>query len=149
MPMLNRVARAAVKPLPRMIRPKTHAKLDYFIAGTLFAGAGWLWNRNRRAALAALMCGGAELGLSLLTDYPGGPSGPISFRAHRELEKGLAAMSASMPQLLGFRNDGERKLFSAHAVLTTIISELTEDPDVRQYDARRDRRAHAEGWPAA
>ena len=142
MPILNRVARAAVKPLPRIIRPETHAKLDYFIAGSLFAGAGWLWNRNRRAALAALMCGSAELGLSLLTDYPGGPSGPISFGAHRKIEKGLAAVSATIPQLFGFNNDSERKLFTAHAVLTTIIGELTQPSDAQRYNARRYRGEH-------
>jgi hypothetical protein len=149
MPILNRVARAAVKPLPRIIPTKAHAKLDYFIAGSLFASAGWLWSRNRRAALAALMCGGAELGLNLLTDYPGGPSGPISFSAHREIEKGLAAMSAAMPQLFGFNNQSERKLFSAHAVLTTIISQLTQAPDACPYDARRYRSEPVARGPAA
>src|SRR5690348_9022935 len=102
MPILNSLAKVVAKPLPRMLTPKAHALVDYITAGTFLIGAGLFWHRNKRAALAALICGGSKLGVSLLTDYPGGVTRVIDFRIRREIDSGLAAMIATMPEFLAF-----------------------------------------------
>ena len=126
MPILNKVAQIAVKPFQGTISPKSHAALDYVIIGSLLASAGWFWSRNKRAALAALICGGAQLGLNLLTEYGEGRK-PIGFRTHREIERGLGAMTATMPEFLGFKDSREKTLFQIQGVITTVLAELTDD----------------------
>lgn len=143
MPMLNRIAEAAVKPLPRMISPNAHAILDYAIAGSLLASAAWLWRRNRRASLGALICGGAKLGLSLLTEYPGESNKAISFETHRDLDRGLAVMTASMPEILGFKDEAERKLFLAQGVIATVVGELTQFSETYRRAERNNQRRSA------
>jgi hypothetical protein len=128
MPITNSVAKVVSKPLPRIISPKTHAAMDYITVGAFLMGAGFFWERSKRAALGALICAGAELAVSLLTDYPGGVKKVISFRTHREIDFGLAAMTATMPEFLAFKDDSERKFFLAQGMLITAISELTQFP---------------------
>src|SRR5689334_4364278 len=100
MPILTTAARIAAKPFPKAISPKTHAILDYVTVGAFIVAAGWFWGRSKRAALAALISGGAELAVSLLTDYPGGVKKTISLRTHRDIDIGLGAMTATMPEFL-------------------------------------------------
>jgi hypothetical protein len=57
-----------------MIPPKAHAMLDYVSVGLFLGLAVFFWQRNRRAAVASAICGGAELAVMLLTDYPASPS---------------------------------------------------------------------------
>jgi hypothetical protein len=90
MPVLNSVAKLAMKPIPRMLSPWTHSIADYHVIGAFSASAGWFWKRSKRVALASLICGAAELAVSLLTDYPGGVKKLSSFRAHRDIDLGLA-----------------------------------------------------------
>jgi hypothetical protein len=62
MPILNSVAKAAMKPVPRTLSPKAHSIADYVMVGSFFATGGWFWRRSKRAALASLICGGATRG---------------------------------------------------------------------------------------
>src|SRR5438477_7759382 len=121
MPILNSLTKVVAKPLPRMVSPKAHAVVDYMLMS-----AGYFWQRNKRAALAALICGGAELAVSLLTDYPGGVKKVITFRKHGEIDLGLAAMSATMPEFLAFKDDSEKKFFVAQGALITVATEITQ-----------------------
>lgn len=126
--------------MPRVISPKARAITDHIIAGSLFAAAATLWRHNKRAALGALLCGGAELSISLLTNYPGGSRKGISFQSRREIDAGLATMMATMPEFLAFDEDAERKLFIAYGAAITIVSELTEfpaRPEFQRTGARR------------
>ena len=59
MPILNSLAKVVAKPLPRMVSPEAHAVVDYITIGSFLMSAGYFWQRNKRAALAALICGGA------------------------------------------------------------------------------------------
>ena len=136
MPMLNTITKVAAKPLPRMISPKAHAILDYVIAGTFFATAGWFWRHNKRAAVASLLCGGAKLGVSLLTDYPGGVRKVIHFPARREIDLGIAAMVATMPEFLAFKDEPEKKFFVTQGALITAASQLTHFPEPRRRKER-------------
>lgn len=129
MPMLNRLTKIAVKPLPCIFSPKTRAAADHIIAVSLFAVAAGLWRRNKRAALGALLCGGAELSISLLTNYPGGSRKGINFRSRREIDVGLATIMATMPEFLAFNDDPQRKLFLGYGAAVTLLNELTQFPD--------------------
>ncbi|PYX41575.1 MAG: hypothetical protein DMG81_03360 [Acidobacteria bacterium] len=129
MPTLNSLAKVAVKPIPKVISPKTHSIAGYITAGSLLASAAWLWRRNRRAAVAALVCGGTELVVNLATDYSGRGRKVIPFNARRELDLGLAGILATVPEFLEFRHEPEKNVFLAHGAALTVVSELTQYPD--------------------
>jgi len=129
MPMLNSLVKVVAKPLPRIVSPEARAVVDYIVVGSFLAAAGWFWQRNKRAALAAIICGGADLAVSLLTDYPGGARKLISFRARREIDLGLAAMTATMPEYLAFKDEAEKNFFLAQGAMFIAMSELTRFPD--------------------
>lgn len=128
MPLLNSAARIVAKPFPRAVSPRTHAIIDYMTAGSLFMSALWFWRRSKRASVAALISGGAELAVSLLTDYPGGVKKIITFRKHRDIDFGLGAMTATLPEFLAFKDEPEKKFFLAQGAMITIVSELTSVP---------------------
>ncbi len=126
MAMLNAVAKAITKPMPRMISPKSHAMLDYVTAGVFLAGALFFWKRNKRAAIASLVSGTAVAAMSALTEYPGGVNGVFGLERHRNIEVGLAAMVATMPAFFSFEDEPEKNFFRIQGVLMTAISELTD-----------------------
>ena len=126
MAMLNSLAKAITKPMPRMISPKSHSMLDYVTAGIFLAGAGFFWKRNKRAAIASLVSGTAVAAVSALTEYPGGVNGVFGLERHRNIEIGLAAMVATMPAFFSFEDEPEKNFFRIQGVLMTCISELTD-----------------------
>jgi hypothetical protein len=126
MAIFNTAAKLALKPVPRFISPKGHAIIDYMTIGSFFMSAAWFWSRSKRAALAAAICGGADLAISLLTDYPGGMKKAIPFRIHGDIDLGLATMTAAMPEFLAFEDDHEKKFFPAQGAMITAVRELTK-----------------------
>lgn len=130
MAVLNSLTKIVAKPIPRIVSRKTHAMVDYANVGLFLGTAALFWRRNRRAAMASLICGGAELALVLLTDYPGGVNKVISFSTHRELDYSLAAMAASMPESLAFEGHDETKFFRVQGALITLLGELTQNSGV-------------------
>jgi hypothetical protein len=98
------------------------------MVGAFFASAGWFWRHNKRAAVASLLCGSAKLAVSLLTDYPGGVRKVIDFDTRREIDLGLAAMVATMPEFLAFKDEPQKKFFLAQGALIAASSELTKFP---------------------
>ena len=141
MPIFNRLAKVAVKPLPKILSPKAHAMVDYIIVGTFILSAGAFWRRSKRAAIASLLCAGTELAVSLLTDYPGGIHKILSFETHGEIDLGLAAMTATMPEFLAFGDDAEKKLFLLQGAAITVASELTQFPEKSRHHRRERLRA--------
>jgi hypothetical protein len=141
MAMFNNLVKMAVKPLPRMVTPNSHAVVDMMIAGAFLATAGLFWRRNRRAAAASLLCGGAQLGVSLLTDYAGGDRKPIKFSTRRKLDLGLAAMTAAMPEFLNFKHQPERRFFITQGMVITVTNELTRFPEARESERKGWRQA--------
>jgi hypothetical protein len=137
MPILNTAVQIAAKPFPKAISPKTHAILDYVTAVSFLMSAAWFWRRSKRAAIAALIGGGAQLSVSLLTDYPGGIKKIINFRTHRDIDFGLGAMTATLPEFLAFKDEDEKKFFVAEGALITVISQLTRVPDKAARAERR------------
>ena len=143
MPIINSAAKVLLKPVPRFISPQAHAVIDYITVGSFLMSAVWLWPRNKRAALGALICGGAGLAVSLLTNYPGGVKKVISFRTHGEVELGLAAMTATMPEFLAFNDDAEKKFFIGEGATITAIRELTHFPEKPSFAERAAERMKA------
>jgi hypothetical protein len=143
MPTLNTATRIATAPLPRILPPKGHAVIDYLTTGIFLASAAWFWNKNRRAALAALLCGGAELAVNLMTDYRGDARKSISLGVHRHVDFGLAALTALMPELLWFKDASEKRFFVMQGALMTAANQVTRFPTSPRRDelARRRRAA--------
>jgi hypothetical protein len=137
MATFNRVAKIVALPIPRVLSPRVHAGVDYVRIGIFVAGAGRYWRRNKRVAIAALVCAGAETALDLLTDYDGRSGKPLNFHTHRELEIGLASMAAAMPALMGFEKEPARNLFLAQGVASTVVLEITRFPKQPETQKRR------------
>jgi hypothetical protein len=143
MPVSTGLANAATRYLPKMISPRGHALADYAVAGSFLLLGALFWRKNKRASLGALVCGGAELANSLLTDYPGGVSKTLSYPVHGKIDVGLAGMTALMPEFMAFNDEPENKFFIAQATLITAVANLTDFSRyrVRAYAARRQRNA--------
>jgi hypothetical protein len=124
--MVNRIAGTVTKRLPKVVSPKTHAVVDYLTIGAFFLAGALFWRRNRRAALAALVCGGTDLALSLLTDYPGGMSNVVSFPTHCKMDVGLAAMAAEMPRFMKFEDDKQKHFFLLQSAAMLGVTNLTD-----------------------
>ncbi|MBS1804378.1 MAG: hypothetical protein JST28_13510 [Acidobacteria bacterium] len=126
MAILNSVAKAITKPMPRMISPRSHSMLDYVTAGVFIASAGFFWRRNRRAAIASLVSGTAVAAMSALTEYSGQSNGVFDLEKHRDIEIGMAAMVAAMPTFFSFADEPEKNFFLVQGVLMTCVSQLTD-----------------------
>jgi len=126
MALLESGVRFAAGRMPKVIKPGTHAVLDYAVAGVFLAMGARLWKRNRRAALGSLLCGGAAALNAMVTDYPGGVVHAIDYRTHGRIDAGLAALTASAPTLLGFSNEDEARFFGFQALAETVVSGLTD-----------------------
>ena len=110
----------------KVINPSAHAVLDYAAAAT-FIGMGFgLRTRNPQAARCAFMNGVAVLGLSLLTDYPGGLLKAISFQTHGVIDTLQAGLTALGPALMGFADTPEARLFHAQAGIEGAIVAATD-----------------------
>jgi hypothetical protein len=126
MPTLNSIARVAAKPLPRIVSPRAQSILDYILVGTFLGAAGWFWRHSKRAAVASVLCGTAKLAVSVLTDYPGGVQRIIDHNTRRDIDLGLAAMVATMPEFLAFKNEPEKKFFLLQGALIAAGTEMTQ-----------------------
>ncbi len=112
--------------IPKYIDSRTHAVLDYLTAGGFLALGASLMGHHPRAAALAFVNGGAVLGLSLMTDYPGGVFRRISFQTHGLIDAIHAGMTAAGPLLLGFADEPEAQPFHAQAVLEAGIIGATD-----------------------
>ena len=132
--------------LPKVIKPRPHAMIDYAAAGSfMLMGALW-WRRNKRAAIGSLICGGATAVNSVLTDYPGGMFRVISYRHHGRIDAGIVGLTAAMPSFMNFRNQPEARFFSLRALGQTAITGLTDFNHYEYFSSRRLR--HEENEPA-
>lgn len=126
MAFLQKGVEFAVGKMPKIIKPQAHAVIDYVVAGTFFAVAALYWNRNKRAAVSSLICGGVATVNSVLTDYPGGIWKVMSYQTHGKMDAGLAGMTAAMPGLMGFKDDDESRFFTAQALAETTVTAMTD-----------------------
>lgn len=100
-----------------VISPTQHAVLDYTVATTFFSLGGSLRRSHPRAATLAFVNGAMVLGMSLMTDYPGGVFRKLSFRTgHRTGDIIQAALAGLGPVLFGFARDPEARYFYGQAL---------------------------------
>lgn len=126
MPFLDNAAKGITDRLPTVISPRTHAVIDYATAATFLTMGGLLWRKNRRAALASLICGGSELLTNVLTDYPGGVSKAISFPLHGRIDAGLATMAGTIPKFFAFEDTAQARFFGLMAIGIGAVTGLTD-----------------------
>jgi hypothetical protein len=126
MPLLQTGLRMVVGRLPKVIKPRPHAVIDYAVAGSfMLMGALW-WRRNQRVAVGSLICGGAIAVNSLLTDYPGGMFRIISYRNHGRIDAGIAGLTAAMPRVMNFEQQPGARSFALRALGQTAVTGLTD-----------------------
>ncbi|HKU23184.1 MAG TPA: hypothetical protein VJQ50_19395 [Terriglobales bacterium] len=133
-------ARALSNRLPKVISPRTHAIIDYATAGTFFLMTGLMWKRHKRAAIAALGCGINEVTNAMLTDFPGGVAGVISYPTHLKMDAGFAGVVASLPNLLGFTDEWPSIYFRSQGMAIAANAGMS---DVGAFRGRRGRREFA------
>ena len=102
--------------IPKVIDPARHAMLDYGVAATFFSIGAKMLPRHRPAATLAFINGAMVLGVSLMTDYPGGVWRRISFPMHGAMDLMQAAVAGLGPVVMGFANDPEAMPFYGQAV---------------------------------
>ena len=108
------------------ITPAQHAVLDYSVAAT-FVGVGAAFaRRNRAAATLAFVNGAMVLGMSLLTNYPGGVYRTLSFRTHRTGDIVQAVLAGLGPVLFGFGGESEAKFFYGQALSEAGVIAATD-----------------------
>jgi hypothetical protein len=110
----------------RFISPGQHAVLDYGVAGTFFAVGLSMLSRHRPAATLAFVNGAMVLGMSLLTDYPGGVFRMLPFKGHRVGDIVQAALAGFGPVLFGFADDREAAFFYGQAVSEAGVIAATD-----------------------
>ena len=112
--------------LSTMISPAQHAMLDYGVAATFLAVGFSLMSRHRPASMLALLNGSMVLGMSMLTNYPGGVFRTLSFKTHRTGDIVQAALAGLGPILFGFASDAEAKFFYGQAVSEAGVIATTD-----------------------
>ena len=112
--------------IPAVISPAQHAVLDYGVAATFFTVGAALANRHRPAATLAFLNGAMVLGMSMVTDYPGGLYRKLSFKGHRTGDIVQAALAALGPVLFGFATEPEAKYFYGQALSEAGVIAATD-----------------------
>ena len=115
-----------VDSLSKSISPAQYAVLDYGVASTFFSLGFGLMHRHRPAATLAFLNGAMVLGMSWLTDYPGGVIRRLSFRGHRTGDMIQAGLAAVGPILLGFAGDPEARYFYGQALSEVGVIAATD-----------------------
>jgi hypothetical protein len=126
MPIVQKGVAALSDRMPKVLTPKQHAIADYITLGGLVLMTALFWKRNKRAAIGALVCAGAEATNTVLTDFPGGVAKVISFETHGKIDMGLAAICSAMPNFFGFDDEDEAKFFRVMGLNITAVGALTD-----------------------
>jgi hypothetical protein len=111
---------------PRIIDRRTHAVLDYLTTSYFMILAAYFWDSNKRAAATALINGGAVLGASMFTDYPGALVRKIPFETHGKIDMMQATMAAVLPSMLGFGGEAAAMPFRMQALNEVAVVMATD-----------------------
>jgi hypothetical protein len=133
--LMQRGVAALSSRMPKVVSPKQHAIADYITLGGFALMAALFWKRNKRAAVASIICAGAEATNTMLTDFPGGITGVISYRNHLRIDMGVAATCSALPNFMGFEDEPEAKYFRALGLSITTLAALSEEK-ARTYQGR-------------
>lgn len=126
MPILDKAVQWGTNRMPKVINPTAHAVIDYAIAASFLGMAGLFWKRNKRAAVACLVCGTTEVLTAMLTDYPGGVASQLSFETHGSIDFGLSGLVTGLPDLMRFSHEPESRFFRVQGLAIAAVSGLTD-----------------------
>lgn len=126
MPIAHKAANLVAPTLPKVIGPKAHAVIDYAVFGAFFAVGALFWKKNKRAALAAYLCGDVIGMVAFLTDMPGGVWKKISFETHGRIDPGISALAALAPEVMAFKDEKEAKLFQYMSIALALVGGMTD-----------------------
>lgn len=142
MPLLEKGVHAVTGRMPKVISPKIHAIIDYGLAGSFLLMGVIAWKqRKHKSAISSFIVGGAELGIALTTDYPGGVWKKIRFPTHGKIDAGFAGMIGSMPNIFGFDSAADTWFFRSQGMALAATTGLTDfrgvesEPYSRRYRA--------------
>ncbi len=141
MPLVQKGVSMVVDRMPKVIGPRTHALIDYAVAGTFFTMGALFWRRNKRASICSFVCGAAATANSLLTNYPGGVWKIMDFETHGGIDAGLAGITAAMPDAMFFSGTPESRFFRVQGIAETAVTALTDFKSERRTDYYRHHRA--------
>ena len=116
------------------ISPGQHAILDYGVTAAFIAFG--LLTRNRNARKLAFLNAGMVLGMSMVTNYPGGIVRKLSFRGHRRGDIVQAALAGLGPLLLGFGGTAAASYFYGQALSEVGVIAATDWDGVTNGAAR-------------
>jgi hypothetical protein len=125
MPVLGSSVDILSRRLPKLFSTRAHHAADYAMAASFALGGVWFWRQNRPAAAASWISGGSILALTLLTTYSGRRKRLLDVGLHAKAEVAVAALVATMPELLDLREHHVRHYFRTQAAILTLISNLT------------------------
>ena len=129
MPLLHKGVQMLSDKAPKVISPRVHAILDYaVVAGGFFLIGALAWKRHKRAAVSSVILGGAETALAMITDFPGGVAPLIDMHTHLRVDAGLSAVTATMPNLMGFTDEWPSTFFRLHGAAMAAVGGMTQ-PD--------------------
>ena len=120
------VDQVAIDTVPKVIGPAQHAVLDYGVAATFFALGMKYRDTHRPASALAFINGAMVLGMSLMTNYPGGIWKRISFPMHGAMDVVQAAVAGFGPVVMGFANDPEARTFYGQALSEVGVIAATD-----------------------
>jgi hypothetical protein len=126
MPLLDKAVQWSTNRMPKVINPTAHALIDYATAATFLGMAGLFWRRNKRAAIASLLCGATELLTAMLTDYPGGVAKQLSFETHGSIDFGISGLVAALPDTMRFSGEPESRFFRVQGFAIAAVTGLTD-----------------------
>jgi hypothetical protein len=126
MPVLEKGVQMMTNRMPKVVSPRAHAIIDYALAASFAVAGARSWRGSKKAAISAFIIAGAELGVAMITDYPGGVAGLISFPAHGTIDAGMSGLIASMPNLMGFGDERQAWFFRVQAMSMAAVTGLTD-----------------------
>ena len=127
MPLLHKGVQMLSNWAPKVISPKAHAIIDYaVVAGGFFLIGALAWRKHKHAAISSIILGAAETGVAMITDFPGGVAPLISFDTHLKLDAGLSAVTATMPNLMGFTDEWPASFFRMHGAAMAAVGGMTQ-----------------------
>jgi hypothetical protein len=127
MPLLEDAVRLATHRFPKTISPRNHAIIDYAVAAAFIAVGLTAWPRRKRVAIPALILGGTQIALSMLTDYPGGVTDVISLETHLDVDALRSGVVAGLPRVLGFKDAWHAWFFRGEAMGMAAVAGLTDN----------------------
>ena len=126
MPVVLSAADVVTRKLPDVISSDAHLAADCVLALCFALAGAAFWRRAKEPALAAWVCGGSLLGLTLLTTYPGRRAKSIHFARHIDIESEMADLLAILPKILRIEKHPRRHFFTLMSATLNTVANLTD-----------------------